>query len=174
MARLRRKKSKAVFQGGASFTGTVYRGKLPRASYSGGGIMGNIFKKMLPSQMMKTVAKTVATKVPRAALKTGAKFMKDVMSGRNVKHSLRSSGKNLGSQALKIAKEAVVQSLTGQTKKRKKKRPVTAVTAAARKQTKKTKKVGRPKKQQRGGGGMKTVPARKYTKKNQVRNVFGE
>lgn len=170
MARLRRKKSKAIFQGGASFTGTVYRGKLPRASYSGGGMMGNIFKKMLPSQMMKNVAKTVAKSVPKAAMKTGAKFMKDVMSGKNLKQSLRSSGKNLGSQALQIAKQAVVQSLTGKTQKKKR----TVKKPAAVNKPRPPRKKGTKKKNQKGGGGMKTVPARKYTQKNQVRNIFGE
>jgi len=173
MARLRRKTGKKAFQQGG-YSGAVYRGRMPR-SYKGAGLfsflprlIGSAVPKLLPkvgSTMMKSVAKNMLKKGSKAALNTGLEVMSDMMSGKNIKQSVKSRGKNLGKEAMNIAKTAAFNSLmSGVIPSAGRKRRTTKRKVAQRKTTKK----------QKGGGSIRTTKKTKYITRGKKQNVFGD
>lgn len=157
MARLRRKCGKAVFQRGG-FSGSVYRGKIPRRTHQGAGLMSMLkFIPKLGGPLVKGIASKFMRKVPQVALKTGVSIMSDIAKGKKFKQAVKTRGKTLGNQALNIVRQAAVQSISK--KKVKKRKGV-------------TKKKG--KRKQKGAGKIRTVVQTKYVRRGKTQNVFGD
>ncbi len=175
MARLRRKTGKAVFQRGGNFSGSIYRGKMPRRNYQGAGVFSTILRavgKVFPKQIVSGMAKKFAKKVPKAAANVGVGILSDLVQGKNVKTVMKTRGKNLGAQAFDIAKEIALDEIRNGRKKKAASRAAMARPAAGPKKKKKT--VAKNKTKQKGAGAMKTTVAKKYVKRGNSRNVFGD
>ena len=94
----------------------VYHGGELQYGHGLGNLLGGLFRSAIP------LLKKGATALGKTALEAGADIVDDVLSGQNVKSSVkkraRQAGRNLGNKAVKVARTSLSQKGGGKVKRK--------------------------------------------------------
>lgn len=143
----------------------VYHGGELQYGNGLGNLLGGLFRSAIP------LLKKGATALGKTALQAGADIVDDVLSGQNVKSSVkkraRQAGKNLGNQAVKVARTSLSQKGGGKVRRR--------AVAVKNKKKKKTLRKTRTRKNIKRKRNTRTFIRRKVGRGNRLRapDIFG-